>query len=114
MEQALARGAPSVTIGFNERDTAPGNHEALYVPATIAYAVAPKVGVGLQSGLAIYDLEHAGDTWAIPLSIAARFAATPKLGVGLAFSFMQLAAADAIGGGGADLRTLTLGGTYAF
>jgi hypothetical protein len=105
---------PSVTIGFNERDTAPGNHEALYVPATIAYAVAPKVGVGLQSGLAIYDLEHAGDTWAIPLSIAARFAATPKLGVGLAFSFMQLAAADAIGGGGADLRTLTLGGTYAF
>lgn len=103
---------PSVTIGFTERDA--GNHESLFVPATLAYAVAPKVGVGLQSGVILADLEHAGDTWAIPLSIAARFAATPKLGVGLAFSFLQLAGADAIGGGGADLRTLTLGGTYAF
>jgi len=50
------------------------------------------------------------DTWAIPLSIAARYAVSPKFGLGLAFSFPDL-----IGGNGtADARSLTLGGSYAF
>lgn len=110
----------SLFIGLTNRTPAaemppppvpPGvNTEELFLPITVAYLVAPRVDIALQPGL-VLPFTQTGSTWAIPLSIAVRFAATPRLGVGLAFSFLDL-----IGGGdsGADGRSLTLGGTYAF
>lgn len=108
---------PSLLIGLTNRtpDTGTGvvtsanNEEFLYVPLTASYEVAPKLALALQLGL-VLPFADAGDGWAIPISIAARYAATPQLGLGLAFTFP-----DAIGGNSTgDLRDLTLGGTYAF
>lgn len=109
---------PSLFIGLTNREppmvTPPavatgGNTEFLFIPATIAYRVAPKADVALQAGLAL-PFSNTGDTWTLPLAIAARYALTPQFGVGLAFAFPKL-----IGGNGtADARSLTLGGTYAF
>ncbi|HEY1817879.1 MAG TPA: hypothetical protein VGG74_36305 [Kofleriaceae bacterium] len=88
----------------------PTNTEQLNIPITVAYLLAPRVDVALQPGL-VLPFTDTGDTWRIPLAIAVRFAATPRFGIGLAFAFLDL-----IGGGddGADQRSLTLGGTYAF
>jgi hypothetical protein len=109
---------PSLFIGFTNRDpanpappapAATKNTEQLYVPATLSYMVAPKVDLALQTGL-VLPFSNTGDTWAIPISIAVRYAVNGKLGIGLAFSFPEL-----IGGAStADDRSLTLGGTYAF
>jgi len=103
------RNPPTMTVMGVTTSTGRPNAEELFVPVTVSYAVAPKVAVALQPGLAL-PFTSPGDTWAIPISLAARYAATPKLGIGLAFSFFDL-----IGGSSsADLRSLTLGGTYAF
>ncbi|MEO8845479.1 MAG: hypothetical protein ABI591_24485 [Kofleriaceae bacterium] len=109
---------PSLFIGLTNRTppavTPPavatgGNTEFLFIPATLAYRVAPKADVALQAGLDL-PFTDAGDTWTLPLSIAGRYAVSPQFGLGLAFSFPRL-----IGGNGsADTRSLTLGGTYAF
>jgi hypothetical protein len=85
------------------------NTETLYVPATLAYLVAPKFDLAFQTGV-VLPFTNTSDTWAIPLSIAARYAVSPKFGLGLAFSFPEL-----IGGAStAKARTLLLGGSYAF
>jgi hypothetical protein len=109
---------PSLFIGLTNRNPkdatgaaipSEANTEFLFIPATLAYRVVPKADLALQVGLAL-PFTDAGDTWRLPISIAARFAATPKLGIGLAFTFPDL-----IGGTStADDRSLTLGGTYAF
>ena len=109
---------PSLLIGLTNRTPpapvmgAPavaGNTEVLYIPATIAYRVAPKADLALQTGL-VLPFSNTSDTYSIPLSLAVRFAATEKVGVGLAFTFPRL-----LGGGStADARSLTIGGTYAF
>ncbi|HEY4244670.1 MAG TPA: hypothetical protein VGM88_32875 [Kofleriaceae bacterium] len=86
------------------------NTEILNVPVTLSYDVAPKFDVALQTGIAL-PFTHAGDTWRVPLTIGARYAVSPHLGVGLTFSFLDL-----IGGGedtGIDARTIVLGGSYA-
>jgi len=110
----------SLFIGLTNREPAPEmppptvppgvNTEELLLPITVAYLVVPRVDIALQPGL-VLPFTQTGSTWAIPLSLAVRFAATPRFGIGLAFSFLDL-----IGGGnsGADARSLTLGGTYAF
>ncbi|HEX7700784.1 MAG TPA: hypothetical protein VF403_08685 [Kofleriaceae bacterium] len=109
---------PSIFIGLTNRTppavTPPavasgGNTEVLFIPATLAYRVAPKADIALQAGLAL-PFSNTSDTWTIPLAIAARYALTPKFGLGLAFAFPEL-----IGGNStAKIRSLTLGGTYAF
>lgn len=102
---------PSLFIGLTNRepDMGPANTETLFIPATVSYLVAPKVDLALQAGVAL-PFTNTSDTWSLPLSIAARFAATPRLGLGLAFSFPDLVGGNAT----TDLRSLTLGGTYAF
>ncbi len=98
---------PAFFLGLAGRDT--GTTEVLSVPATLAYSVAPKADIALQAGV-ILPFEHTGDTWSIPLAVAVRYALAPQFGLGLAFGFPTL-----IGGTStADVRTLTLGGTYAF
>jgi hypothetical protein len=109
---------PSFFIGLTNRNPkdAMGNAlpkeadtETLFIPATVAYRVVPKADLALQAGL-VLPFTDTSNTWSVPISIAARFAATPKLGIGLAFTFLDL-----IGGTStADDRSLTLGGTYAF
>jgi hypothetical protein len=109
---------PSIFIGLTNREppmvmppavASGGNTEVLFIPATLAYRVAPKADIALQAGL-VLPFSNTSDTWTIPLAIAARYALTPKFGLGLAFSFPKL-----IGGTStADARSLTLGGTYAF
>jgi len=109
---------PSLFFGLTNRTApavmppamaAPANTDVLFIPATLAYRVAPKADVALQAGLAL-PFENTSDSWTIPLAIAARYAVSPKFGLGLAFSFPAL-----IGGTStAKIRTLTLGGTYAF
>jgi hypothetical protein len=102
--------APMMMMGMNAGPAAQPNTELLSVPITVAYLVAPRFDIALQPGL-VLPFTDTGNTWEIPLSIAVRFAATPRFGIGLAFTFLDL-----IGGGddGADQRSLTLGGTYAF
>jgi len=106
---------PSLFLGLTNREPAAGmvavatNTETLYVPATLSYLVAPKFDLALQAGL-VLPFTKTSDTWAIPLSIAARYAVSPKFGLGLAFTFPEL-----IGGTStAKARTLLLGGSYAF
>lgn len=107
---------PSIFLGLTNREpTSTGmvavatNTETLYVPATLAYLVAPKLDLAFQTGV-VLPFTKTSDTWAIPLSIAARYAVSPKFGLGLAFSFPEL-----IGGTStAKARTLLLGGSYAF
>lgn len=110
---------PSIFIGLTNREppvvmppavaTGGGNTEVLLIPATIAYRVAPKADIALQAGLAV-PFSNTSDSWSLPLAIAARYALSPKFGLGLAFAFPTL-----IGGTStADARSLTLGGTYAF
>ncbi len=98
---------PAFFLGLTNRGS--NNTETLSIPATLAYSVAPKADLALQAGLML-PFTNTSDTWAIPLAIAARYAVTPQFGLGLAFAFPTL-----IGGKStANLRTLTLGGTYAF
>jgi hypothetical protein len=107
---------PSIFLGLTNREpmgtgmvVIATNTETLYVPATLSYLVAPKFDLALQAGL-VLPFTKTSDTWAIPLSIAARYAVSPKFGLGLAFSFPEL-----IGGTStAKARTLLLGGSYAF
>jgi hypothetical protein len=105
------RSQPTQTMG-GVTTPVPGTHpntEDVYLPITVAYLVAPRVDIALQPGL-VLPFTATGSTWRVPIALAARFAATPKLGIGLAFAFLDL-----IGGTStADTRSLTLGGTYAF
>jgi hypothetical protein len=88
-----------------------GNEEALAIPVTASYGVIPKLDVFLQTGLDL-PFDRAGDFFAVPLSIGARYAVMPKLSLGLAFTLEALVGGSAIDTG-ADLRVIQLGGTYA-
>jgi hypothetical protein len=102
--QPTAKNAMGVEVSDG-----PTNTEDFYLPITLAYLVAPRVDIALQPGL-VLPFTATGSTWRVPIALAARFAATPRLGIGLAFAFLDL-----IGGTStADARSLTLGGTYAF
>jgi opacity protein-like surface antigen len=89
----------------------PGNEEALRIPVTGSFTVIPKLDVYLQTGLDL-PFDRAGDFFAIPLSIGARYAVTPKLSLGLAFTLTQLVGGSALDTG-ADFRVIQLGGSYA-
>lgn len=109
--------APSLFFGFNERegDTVAGttgNKEALALPISVQYAVIPKLSVSIQSGVAL-PFEDADEQYTIPLAIGGSYAVTPKAFASLAFAFPNLVDGnDEIGA--ADIRTLILGGGYAF
>jgi hypothetical protein len=116
----MVEAQPNLYIGVSNREPTkmvgtmtvldgPLNTEELYVPVTVGYLVMPKLELAFQAGLYL-PFDDTSTLWAIPLTIAGRYAVSKKLGVGLYFSFPEL-----IGGiGTGDVRTLTLGGTYAF
>jgi hypothetical protein len=82
--------------------------ETLSIPVTAAYRVMPELELGLQTGLSL-PFSNTGDFYAVPLSIFGRYRVMPKLSLGLAFTFLELIGKT----GGADARSLTLGGSYA-
>lgn len=98
---------PNVFIGLTERDV---NKELLSIPVTAYYAVASQVALALQIGVQL-PFEEIGDTYTVPLSIGAFYSLNESLNLSLAFSLPQIVAGA---NGGADVRSLTLGATYAF
>lgn len=109
---------PAIFIGLTNREPkdamgnpvpSAANTETLSIPVMASYLVAPKLALGLQAGL-VLPFTEPGDTWSIPLSIAARYAVSDQFGLGLAFTFPDLIGANST----ADARSLTLGGSYAF
>jgi hypothetical protein len=101
--------SPNLFFGLTER--ADNNEEVFNLPVTGLYSVMPKLSVSVQTG-AILPFQNTGDTYSIPLSIGAHYTVNESLIANLAFSLPRLA-----GGGtltGADARSLTLGGSYAF
>lgn len=109
---------PNLFFGLTNRDSStvggvviPGNQDVLDLPVTALYSITPMIAAALQVGV-VLPFENTGDTYSIPLSIGGHYRVNDSLNVSLAFSLPRL-----VGGGsgtGADTRTLTLGGTYAF
>lgn len=109
---------PALFFGLTNRttDTTVGgmtttvttNGDALSVPVTGLYALTPKIAAALQIGL-ILPFEDTSDTYAVPLSIGFHYLATDHFILNIAFSLNRLIA----NGGGADDRSLTIGGSYA-
>jgi hypothetical protein len=100
---------PNLIFGFTNRDG--GNGDFLDLPITAFYAITPAIAAALQTGF-IIPFQNTGDAYAIPLSIGAHYHVNESLNVYLAFSLPALISGQAIKG--FDLRSLTLGGTYAF
>jgi hypothetical protein len=108
---------PNLFIGVTNRSQTVAmvdvttNPDILSLPVTALYAVTPMISVSGQIGVSL-PLENTSDTYAIPLSIGGHYHVNESLNVTLAFSLLRLAAgADPKG---FDVRSLTLGGTYAF
>lgn len=87
---------------------------------TLLYSVAPKASLMVQSGFS-FSIEHAGDNYFIPLSVGANIQINPKFDLMLAFSFplfltkvVNSDGTDAALGTETDIRSLTIGGSYAF
>ena len=82
----------------------------LDLPATGLYAVTPMISLAAQVGI-LLPFESTGDAYALPLSVGAHFHVSDQLNVSAAFSLPRLVGG---GSGGIDIRSLTLGGSYAF
>lgn len=108
--KAAVEVQPSLFFGLAGRDELGGIKEVLSLPATGTYEVAPKIEVAGQLGL-ILPFENAGDAYAVPLSLAARYQVDEHLSAGIVLSLPVLIGGATING--FDVRTLTLGGSYA-
>lgn len=109
---------PNLFIGLTERSPAAGavsvtstNKEVLDLPITGALALTPALELALQTGFST-PIDGAKKGYRIPLSLALRYAVSTPLSLGLAFSVPAIAGGDAVADG-FDVRTLTLGVTYA-
>ena len=96
-------GNPPVT------ETLTVNGDSLGVPVTVLYSMSPKLDLVGQTGLFL-PFEDTGDGYFIPLTVGVNYRVNVPASLLFAFSFPQL-----IGGAGTgDVRTLTIGGSYAF
>jgi hypothetical protein len=111
--------APNLLIAVTDRSSSTtvngvtitsGNSDTLNLPGTVLYTLNPMITLAAQSGL-ILPLENTGDAYAVPLSVGAFYRVNDQLNVTAAFSLPRLIAASS---GGIDVRSLTLGGSYAF
>ena len=103
----LTNRTQDVTVG-GVTSTVTVNGDVLSVPVTGLYALTPKIAAALQIGL-VLPFEDTSNTYAVPLSIGVHFLATEHFLLNAAFSLNRLIA----NGGGADDRSLTIGGSYA-
>jgi hypothetical protein len=114
-DKLVVDAAPSIFAGITARDgtamVAQSNKEIVYVPLTVLYQLHPKVAPALQVG-AVIPFEATGDTWQLPLSIGAHANLTPEVFAELMFTFPEIAGGELTDG--ADSRSLTVGGGYAF
>ena len=78
---------PALFIGVTDRDF---NKEQIALPVAVGYQVNPKIHAGAQTGIA-GPLDNFGDFYQVPLAVGGMFAVSPKLGVGAAFSFLNIA-----------------------
>lgn len=112
--------APALSLGLTEREPAivmgmavgTGNKEVFALPVSVVYAVKPQISVMAQTGL-IIPFASAGDAFAVPLSVGGSYAVNKQISVEAAFSFKALLGGDALATG-ADGRSFTIGGGYAF
>ena len=86
------------------------NRDTLFLPGTAMYTLNPMITLAAQIGF-VLPLEDTGDTYVIPLSVGAFYKVNDQVNVTAAFSLPRLIAASS---GGIDVRTITLGGSYAF
>lgn len=98
----------SLVLGLTERDA--GNKEVLSLPISAIYPVSDKLGVGGQTGL-VLPFSAAGDTFLIPLSVAARYIVSPQIAVEGVFSFPALLGGSVIAQD-IDGRVLSIGASY--
>lgn len=107
--------APNLLIAVTQRTsgtmlTAP-HSERLNVPATGGYAVTPKLELEAQLGFSV-PFNRAGDYFTIPFAFGGRYVHNAHLSIGLMFALPALLKGGALAGG-VDIRTLTLGVSYA-
>ena len=98
-----AIGNPPVTV------TETVNGDELAVPVTVLYSVAPKIDLVGQTGL-VLPFEDTGDAYFIPFSVGVNYRLSVPASLLFAFSFPEFLGGDS----SRDIRTLTLGGSYAF
>lgn len=109
-DKLAVEAVPALFVGLTERDA--GNDDGMTLPITVSYAVATKLALALQSGL-VLPFESTGDTFQVPLSIGGSYAVAPAISVDAAFSLPMIAGGEAVATG-TDLRTISIGGAYAF
>jgi hypothetical protein len=109
---------PSIVFGLTEREgtmegtvVLEGNKEVLYLPVTLLYGVIDKLAIAAQVGAVVPTVATA-DSWTLPVAVGAQFMATRDLFVDVAFGLPQVAGGPE--STGFDVRTLTIGGGYAF
>jgi hypothetical protein len=108
--------APSLFLALTNRSLDVGgvsatfNRDILNLPATAMYTLNPMITLAAQTGLML-PLEDAGDFYQVPLSVGVFYKVNDEVNVTAAFSLPRLIASSS---GGIDVRTLTLGGSYAF
>jgi len=96
---------PSLNIGLTKRDA--GNKELLQIPARIGLMLISQLNVGVSIALA-GPTDGFGDKYTIPLGVGATYSVSSQVDVRAQFAFDNLAGK----GGGADLRTLSVGAAY--
>ena len=96
---------PALNIGLTKRSD--GNKEMLTIPARIGFMATSQLNVGVSIALA-GPIDHFGDNYTIPLGLGATYALNSMVDVRAQFAFDNLAGK----GGGADLRTLSVGAAY--
>jgi len=106
---------PNLFVALTQRSsgsdlTAP-HSQRLNVPATGGYAVSKKLELQAQLGFSV-PFSRAGDYFTFPFAIGGRYVHDAHLSVGLMFALPALVRGDALAGG-FDIRTLTLGVSYA-
>lgn len=110
--------SPNMFFGLTGRDGGGGmgdaaNKEVLTLPATLLYGAGAKLALAFQLGL-VMPFENAGKTFFIPVSFGADYMVSKRTSIDAAFTLLRLVAGDDAGASGADARTFTLGGGYAF
>jgi hypothetical protein len=113
---------PNVLIGLTKRDGAAdmmgnvivaGEKEILYVPATIWYSIGKKLAIAGQLALDL-PVEDAGDQYILGLAAGLNYRVNNQFSVDFAVALPFITSGDQIGVSGADVRSFTIGGGYAF
>lgn len=111
--QLAIEASPNVFVAITDRSVngVTVNHDVLNLPGTVLYTLNPTITLAAQTGLAL-PLEDAGSAYAVPLSVGAFYKVNEQVNVTAAFSLPRLIAGGSPSG--IDVRTLILGGSYAF